>query len=76
MIQSAISFHLNKVAEREMDASKILRMPLNLMFNTWVGLINYYLTNGNLFAPGESVVSRYGQQLVEHYMKLISWRGR
>jgi hypothetical protein len=44
------------------------------MFNTWVGLINYYLMNRDLFAPGESVISRYGQRLVEHYMNLISRR--
>ena len=73
-IQSAISFHLIEVAEREMESSKIIKMPLNLMFNTWVGLINYYLMNRDLFAPGESVISRYGQRLVEHYMNLISRR--
>jgi len=73
-IQSAISFHLIQVAEREMESSKIIKMPLNLMFNTWVGLINYYLMNRDLFAPGESVISRYGQRLVEHYMNLISRR--
>lgn len=71
-IQSAISFHLIQVAEREMSASRILRMPLNLMFNTWIGLINYYLINKDIFAPGESVISRYGQQLIDHYMNLIS----
>ena len=73
-IQSAISFHMIQVAEREMESSKIIKMPLNLMFNTWVGLINYYLMNRDLFAPGESVISRYGQQLVDHYMNLISRR--
>ena len=73
-IQSAISFHLIQVAEREMSASRILRMPLNLMFNTWIGLINYYLMNREIFAPGESVISRYGQQLINHYMNLISFR--
>lgn len=71
-IQSAISFHLIQVAEREMSASRILKMPLSLMFNTWIGLINHYLINQDIFAPGESVISRYGQQLIKHYMDLIS----
>ncbi|HEX3028047.1 MAG TPA: TetR/AcrR family transcriptional regulator [Clostridia bacterium] len=75
-IQSAISFHLIQVAEREMSASRILRMPVNLMFNTWIGLINYYIMNRDIFAPGESVISRYGQQLINHYMKLISFRDK
>lgn len=75
-IQSAVSFHLIQEAEREMNESKIIRMPLNLMFNTWVGLVNYYLMNKDLFAPGESVIARYGQQLIDHYMNLISLQRR
>ena len=72
MIQSAISFHIIQVAEREMSESKIIKMPFDLMFNTWIGLIHYYLTNGDLFAPGESVITKNGQCLAEHYLKLIS----
>lgn len=72
MIQSAISFHLNQIAQREMEASVILKMPFSLMFNTWLGLLHHYLINRGLFAPEGSVISRYGQQLVEHYIKLIS----
>jgi AcrR family transcriptional regulator len=71
MIQSAVSFHLIQVAEREMEADKIRTMPVGLLFNTWVGLIHYYLVNGDLFAPGESVLERYGEQLAEHFMNLI-----
>lgn len=72
MIQSAISFHLTQVAENEMKNSKIKKMPLNLMFNTWVGLIHYYLTNQYMFAPKGSVVSRYGEEWIEHFINLIS----
>ena len=72
MIQSAISFHLTQVAEREQKNHKIKEMPLNLMFNTWVGLIHYYLTNQEMFAPGKSVVSRYREIWIEHFINLIS----
>lgn len=71
MIQSAISFHLIQIAEQEMDACKIRKMPIDLLFNTWVGLIHYYLSNGDIFAPSESVLKRHGDQLVEHYINLI-----
>lgn len=71
MIQSTISFHIIEVAEREIAEYKIRMMPVNLLFNTWIGLINHYLVNGDIFAPGESVLERYGQQLVEHYMNLV-----
>lgn len=71
MIQSAISFHLIQIAEREMEAGKIRTMPVDLLFNTWLGLIHYYLINGDLFAPGQSVLKVHGNRLVEHYMNLI-----
>lgn len=71
-IQSAISFHLQQAAEAEMNAGKIRPMPLHLFFNTWLGLIHYYLSNGDLFAPGESVLKRYGKELVDHFLALIA----
>lgn len=74
MIQSTISFHLSKVAEEEMKNMKIIEMPFNLMFNTWLGLIHYYLINSYLFAPNESVLARYSNELIEHYIKLISYK--
>ena len=75
MIQSAVSFHIIQVAEREMQAGKIRPMPLDLLFNTWVGLVHYYLSNGDLFAPGSPVLERYGEKLTEHYIRLISMKG-
>ncbi|MBC8062447.1 MAG: TetR/AcrR family transcriptional regulator [Clostridiaceae bacterium] len=71
VIQSTISFHLIQIAESEMENNKIRKMPIDLLFNTWVGLVHYYLINGDIFAPGESVLKRYGEQLVDHYMNLI-----
>jgi AcrR family transcriptional regulator len=72
MIQSAISFHLQQAAEAEMNAGKIRRLPLHLLFNTWLGLIHYYLANGDLFAPGESVLKRYGPELTDYFLALAA----
>ncbi|MDF2859042.1 MAG: TetR family transcriptional regulator [Neobacillus sp.] len=72
MIQSAISFHIIQVAERGMENHKIRCQPVDLLFNTWVGLVHHYLINGDLFAPGSSVLERYSKQLVEHYLYLIT----
>lgn len=71
MIQSAISHHMSQLAERDMKNGKMKTMPLYLMFNTWIGLIHYYLSNKHLFAPTESVLSKYGQELIDHYLNLI-----
>lgn len=70
-IQSVMAHHIGQVAQREMDAGMIRAMPMHLAFNTWMGLLQYYLINDDLFAPGQSVLRRYGSQLLEHYLALL-----
>jgi AcrR family transcriptional regulator len=72
MIQSAISFHLAQAAGPEMQNGRIRCLPLHMLFNLWLGLLHHYLSNADLFAPGEPVLPRYGRELLEHYMNLIS----
>lgn len=72
MIQSVISFHIIQIAEREIKNQKIQSQPIDLLFNTWVGLIHHYLINGDLFAPEGYVIEKYGEQLIDHYINLIT----
>lgn len=72
MIQSTISFHIGIAAEKEMAQGLIRQMPIHLIYNTWVGLIHYYLTNSDLFSSNGSVLEQYGCELLQHYMNLIS----
>jgi AcrR family transcriptional regulator len=74
-IQSAIAIHLYQAVEREISGGTIRNIPLHLLFNTWIGLIHYYLSNADLFAPGASVLQRYGPELLEHYLNLINLQG-
>jgi len=64
-IQSAISFHFSQIAGRELPGA-----DMALLFNTWMGLVHYYLANGDLFAPEGRVIPRYADTLVAFYMKL------
>ena len=73
-IQSAVSLHMSEAAEREMREGSIRRMPMHLLFNTWMGLVQYYLLNRDVFAPGENVIKRRGQELIEHFMDLIKFK--
>jgi len=75
-IQSSICFHLSPAVAAETRARKIRPMPLYLLFNTWIGLVHHYLANRALFAPGASVVERRGEELLDHFMYLISKGGR
>lgn len=71
-IQSAISANLAAAAEQEMDEGRIRRMPMDLLFNTWLGLVHHYIGNRELFAPGQSVIDRWGPTLMNHYLGLLS----
>ena len=71
-LQSAVSFHISTAAERDMALGSIRRMPLHLLFNTWVGLVHHYLVNQELFAPGRSVLREHGQVLHAHFLSLVS----
>lgn len=75
-LQSAVSSHLSKAAEREMAAGRIKKMPLHLLFNTWVGLVHHYVINRDLYAPGRSVLREHGPALLEHFLELVSTKGR
>ena len=70
-IQSAISHHLNQAVEEEMRVGNLRPFPIHLVFNTWVGLVHYYLANNDLFADGGSVLKKHGQTLIDYYMSLL-----
>lgn len=54
----------------------IKEMPMHLLFNTWMGLVHYYLENGELFAPEGNVLGRYGETLIGFYLKMIGGCGK
>ncbi len=68
-IQSIAAYHFNKVIERE--SSTIKNLPVHLLFNTWMGLIHYYLLNKDLFSPDAPVLERYGPELMETFLELM-----
>ena len=70
-IQSTVSIHFLQALEKEIKAGKIKPIPFHMLFNTWLGLIHYYLLNGELFAPRESVLIRHKNTLIECFMALI-----
>ena len=69
-IQSVVSFHLNQMIERDQEKKAIKEIPMHIIFNSWLGLIHYYLTNNYLFTAG-SVLTEHKDELILNYMKLI-----
>ena len=70
-IQSTVSTHFLQALESEIRTGKIKKVPFHMLFNTWLGLVHYYLLNGDIFAPGESVLTRYKKILINSFLSLI-----
>ena len=70
-IQSTVSIHFYRALEHKIKAGKIKKVPFHMLFNTWLGLVHYYLLNGDLFAPGESVLKRYKNTMTGCFLSLI-----
>jgi AcrR family transcriptional regulator len=71
-LRSVNARHFEIAAEREINQGRIKKLPLHLMFNTWMALVYYYLQNSEWFAPGQSVIKRRKKELMSLYMSLIT----
>lgn len=71
-LQSVISHHVYLAAEIEVRAKSIKPIAPDLLFNTWIALVNYYLANRDLFATRGSVIDENGKKLLDHFLDLVS----
>ncbi|QHQ63187.1 TetR family transcriptional regulator [Anaerocolumna sedimenticola] len=70
-IQSTVSFHLTQVIEKYQTDGKIKKLPIYFIFNSWISLLHYYLSNQDLFAPEGSVLIRYKDELIHNFIKML-----
>jgi len=72
IIQSTVAFHFNCVIEREIEKGTVKKIPIHMLFNTWLGMVHYYLLNKEFFSDSnESVLRRYRTELLSTYLNLI-----
>lgn len=69
--QSVIAHHFNRIFEKEKARQTIKDIPVYMFFNTWLGLIHYYLWNKEFFSPGEPLFKRYAEELINTFLILI-----
>lgn len=70
-VQSMVSHHFEDCPGKKPDMTKETNHAL--LFNTWIALVHHYLGNRDLFVrDGESVVARWGDVLVHHFVSLIN----
>jgi AcrR family transcriptional regulator len=76
MIQSIVAFHFSSIVEREIEKGTVKKLPTHMLFNTWLGLVHYYLQNREFFSsPNESVLRRYKAEILSTYLNLITQKG-
>ncbi|SHJ37402.1 TetR/AcrR family transcriptional regulator [Lutispora thermophila] len=72
IIQSTVAFHFASVIECEIEKGTVKKLPIHMLFNTWLGLVHYYLLNKDFFSESnESVIERYSSELLSTYLNLI-----
>lgn len=70
-LQSTIAVHIIEIAEKDIIKGSIKNMSLDMFFNTWLGLVHYYLLNSDLFGREGLFYERHGELLIEHFLNLI-----
>ena len=70
--QSAAAHHFNRMMLRERKNGTVKEIPVHMFFNTWLGLIHYYLWNKDFFSPEEPVLARYAGELKHTFLSLIT----
>ncbi|MCR4437345.1 MAG: TetR/AcrR family transcriptional regulator [Eubacteriales bacterium] len=72
IIQSTVAFHFSSVIDREIEKGTVKKLPIHILFNTWLGLVHYYLLNKEFFSDSNgSVIRRYRAELLSTYLNLI-----
>ncbi|MEY8351853.1 TetR/AcrR family transcriptional regulator [Lachnospiraceae bacterium 54-53] len=69
--QSTVAHHFNRIFEKEIGDRRIKDIPVHMYFNTWLGLIHYYLRNKDFFSPDEPLLRRYSKELISTFLTLI-----
>lgn len=72
IINSSISFYFLQAIEKKTGHYKINNLPVHFIFNSWIGLIHYYLINKDLFAPKSSVLKIHGDDLIKNFLQMLN----
>jgi AcrR family transcriptional regulator len=70
-ISASLSYRFYRAARAEMDKGIIKKMTQVHFFNTWMGLVHYYIMNRDLFSEKTPILNEVGDDLLKHFFNLI-----
>lgn len=70
-INASLSYRFYRSAKNEMDKGHIKKMSQVHFFNSWMGLVHYYIMNRDLFSEKTPILEEVGDELLKHFFHLI-----
>lgn len=70
-MNASISYRFFRAAKIEMESGQIKKMGQSHFFNTWMGLLHYYIMNRDLFSETTPILNDVGDELIHHFFFLI-----
>lgn len=70
-MNASLSYRFYRAAKVEMDKGLIKKMTQVHFFNTWMGLVHYYVMNRDLFSEKTPILTEVGEDLLRHFFHLI-----
>lgn len=70
-MNASLSYRFYRAAKVEMDKGLIKKMTQVHFFNTWMGLVHYYILNRDLFSEKIPILNEVGDELLRHFFHLI-----
>ena len=66
-----LSLRLDEAVSRLPPSAQVRKLPLALVFNTWIGLLHHHLSYRDLYAPDGNLVARRGVALLDFMTALL-----
>jgi AcrR family transcriptional regulator len=70
-MNASLSYRFYRAAKNEMAQGTIKKMTQVQFFNTWMGLVHYYIMNRDLFSEKTPILNEVGNDLLKHFLNLI-----
>lgn len=71
-IQSSISNQLYRVYVDQRENCQYKTIRQDLLFITWMGIVNHFILNRDLYISGTSVLQEKKLEMINHFIDLIS----
>lgn len=71
-LQSGVAWRLREAYQRELANGYVRNIQPITLSNIWISLTNHYLLNRDIFAPGESVIVKCGEDICDQLLGFIA----